>query len=311
METIVQQLLQHHPDLASWVMSDDFWNRGAMSRGDLRKAFPTLRRHRSGEEVVKQILKNPTALRREVSLASGFASGANAARLAGLRSLLPSIARGALGKGSIAGIAATLLGGQAMDVLSEDAAAKDRVREMEFNRAMNRSLDRELRSADRRAEEERQRMADARQQMERIRQAPPIPRPMEPNMNDGPWLNVRHAPRDTPRIRNDGPPLLDRSVTTPEPARASAPARAPSLKERMRAEINRRMTTPNSLTEMGRMPIEDIVMAEIRRQPETRKQWVPSSIPGVMGSWQDLPYELQPAPTLSEREILRMIAESR
>jgi hypothetical protein len=52
-------------------------------------------------------------------------------------------------------------------------------------------------------------------------------------------------------------------------------------------------------------------MAELRRQPEMRRQFVKSDIPGVMGTWQDLPYELQPATTLSEREIKRMIEASR
>ena len=48
-----------------------------------------------------------------------------------------------------------------------------------------------------------------------------------------------------------------------------------------------------------------------RPAPRTTRQFVPSNRPGVMGSWQDLPYELQPATTLSEREIHRMIRESR
>jgi hypothetical protein len=54
------------------------------------------------------------------------------------------------------------------------------------------------------------------------------------------------------------------------------------------------------------VPVQDIVMAELRR-----RQFVKSDIPGVMGTWQDLPYELQPATTLSEREIKRMIEASR
>jgi len=62
--------------------------------------------------------------------------------------------------------------------------------------------------------------------------------------------------------------------------------------------------------DMG-VPVQDVVMAELRREPEMRRQFVKSDIPGVMGTWQDLPYELQPATTLSEREIRRMIEASR
>ena len=44
---------------------------------------------------------------------------------------------------------------------------------------------------------------------------------------------------------------------------------------------------------------------------ESQPQWVKSDRPGISGSWQDLPYELQPQTTLSEREIMRMIRGSR
>jgi hypothetical protein len=59
------------------------------------------------------------------------------------------------------------------------------------------------------------------------------------------------------------------------------------------------------------VPVQDVVMAELQRKPEMRRQWVKSDIPGVMGTWQDLPYELQPATMLSEREIRRMIEQGR
>ena len=62
--------------------------------------------------------------------------------------------------------------------------------------------------------------------------------------------------------------------------------------------------------DMG-IPVQDIVMAELRREPEMRRQFVKSDIPGVMGTRQDLPYELQPATMLSEREIMRMIEQGR
>ena len=93
---------------------------------------------------------------------------------------------------------------------------------------------------------------------------------------------------------------------------APEPEATPSsiLSGRMRELMPTTLVEKTRRADMG-VPVQDIVMAELRREPETRRQWVKSDIPGVMGTWQDLPYELQPATTLSEREIRRMIEESR
>lgn len=91
------------------------------------------------------------------------------------------------------------------------------------------------------------------------------------------------------------------------------PPPAPTTVDRMR---NLMPSEPTALVERTRradmgVPVQDVVMAELQRKPEMRRQFVKSDIPGVMGTWQDLPYELQPATTLSEREIKRMIEASR
>jgi len=91
------------------------------------------------------------------------------------------------------------------------------------------------------------------------------------------------------------------------------PPPAPTTVERMR---NLMPSEPTALVERTRradmgVPVQDVVMAELQRKPEMRRQFVKSDIPGVMGTWQDLPYELQPATMLSEREIMRMIEKGR
>lgn len=88
---------------------------------------------------------------------------------------------------------------------------------------------------------------------------------------------------------------------------------APTTVERMR---NLMPSEPTALVERTRRigspeVVQDVVMAELQRKPEMRRQFVKSDIPGVMGTWQDLPYELQPATMLSEREIMRMIKQGR
>ena len=92
--------------------------------------------------------------------------------------------------------------------------------------------------------------------------------------------------------------------------RPPVPAPPAPVVDRMRELMPTTLVEKTRRADMG-VPVQDIVMAELRREPETRRQWVKSDIPGVMGTWQDLPYELQPATTLSEREIRRMIEASR
>jgi len=282
----IARLLTSHPQFSSWLMSDGYIK--DVSRGDLRRAFATLRFRPEGEEIIRLFKTDPTALRRAASVASGFSSGADTAGLTGLRSLMPRLAGVGRGlAGGVAGILGSVVGGNVVDMLQKDKAAKDIISEMDRNLNVGRSLDRELRSADRRGDEQRQRIADARERQARLRRQidssvytaePPLP---------------AVAPMGRPR---------------PE----SAPRRAPVV-ERMR---NLMPSEPTALVERTRradmgVPVQDVVMAELQRKPEMRRQFVKSDIPGVMGTWQDLPYELQPATTLSEREIRRMIEQGR
>ena len=305
----IARLLTSHPEFSSWLMGDSYTK--DVSRGDLRKAFQTLRFRPEGEEIIRLFQTDPTALRRAASVASGFSSGADAARLTGLRSLLPRLAgvgRGLVG--GLGGLAAGFLGGEGMDVLAEDRAARDRIREMDRNRTVARSLDRELRSADRRGDEQRKRIEDARAKQARLRRQidssvytaeRPLPVPM-------PRRPASVAERDLEgRLRVMEPSVA--SIGRPQPESAPpqpevAPRRAPVV-ERMRELMPTTLVERTRRADMG-VPVQDIVMAELRR-----RQFVKSDIPGVMGTWQDLPYELQPATTLSEREIKRMIEASR
>ena len=357
MDEIVK-LLASHPEFSSWLMSDSY-GRG-MTRGDLRKAFPSLRFRPEGEAIVRLYRKDPTALRRAASLASGFSSGADAARLTGLRSLLPRLAGAGRIFSGFGGLATALLGGEAMEALAEDREARDRIREMDRNRAVARSLDRELRRADRMGDRERQLIEDARARQARLRREidssvytaePPLPVPdprrpatvgdtgvMGPSTPlqsvqatpRDPWMIQRgseqmYRPYDLDEIRVVGPSSTPggrgahmeaseavQGQRPPVVQAAPAPEATPSsiLAERMRELMPTTLVEKTRRADMG-VPVQDIVMAELRREPETRRQWVKSDIPGVMGTWQDLPYELQPATTLSEREIRRMIEESR
>lgn len=304
----IARLLTSHPEFSSWLMSDSYTK--DVSRGDLRRAFQTLRFRPEGEEIIRLFQRDPTALRRAASVASGFSSGADAARLTGLRSLLPRLAGVGRGlSGGLGGLAAAFLGGEAMDILAEDKAAKDRIREMDRNRAVARSLDRELRSADRRGDEQRQRLEDARARQARLRReidssVYTAERPLPVSMARRP---VSVAERDLEgRLRVTMEPSVA-SISRPRP---DAPARRAPVVERMRELMPTTLVERTRRSDMG-IPVQDIVMAELRREPEMRRQFVKSDIPGVMGTWQDLPYELQPATTLSEREIRRMIEASR
>ena len=297
----IARLLTSHPEFSSWLMSDSYTK--DVSRGDLRRAFQTLRFRPEGEEIIRLFQRDPTALRRAASVASGFSSGADAARLTGLRSLLPRLAgvgRGLVG--GLGGLAAGFLGGEGMDILAEDRAARDRIREMDRNRAVARSLDRELRSADRRGDEQRQRLEDARARQARLRR----------EIDSSVYTAERPLPVPMPRR-----PAPVAELSTMEPSVASigrprpdAPARRAPVVDRMRELMPTTLVERTRRSDMG-VPVQDIVMAELRRQPEMRRQFVKSDIPGVMGTWQDLPYELQPATTLSEREIRRIIEASR
>lgn len=300
----IARLLTSHPQFSSWLMSDGYIK--DVSRGDLRRAFASLRFRPEGEEIIRLFKTDPTALRRAASVASGFSGGADTAGLTGLRSLMPRLAGVGRGlAGGLAGILGSVAVDDVVDMLQKDKAAKDMISEMDRNLNVGRSLDRELRSADRRGDEQRQRIADARERQARLRrqidssvytaELPlPVPRPRRP-------------------ARVGEPGMMEPSVAPiGRPRPESAPRRAPVV-ERMR---NLMPSEPTALVERTRradmgVPVQDVVMAELQRKPEMRRQWVKSDIPGVMGTWQDLPYELQPATMLSEREIRRMIEQGR
>jgi hypothetical protein len=114
------------------------------------------------------------------------------------------------------------------------------------------------------------------------------------------------APEVRPDVRGRGAHMdMLESFQGQRPPAPTAP-----VVERMRELMPTTLVERTRRADMG-VPVQDIIMAELRRQPEMRRQFVKSDIPGVMGTWQDLPYELQPATTLSEREIRRMIEASR
>ena len=135
-------------------------------------------------------------------------------------------------------------------------------------------------AAQRRQEARRQAVADFNNN--RVRPAAPIMprdiRPDEPEMGGGMQSVL------------DELLAMDRMVPPPSGGKGSPVARIP-VKSRGRGQGQAKEVLPD----IG------------KPAPRTTRQFVPSNRPGVMGSWQDLPYELQPATTLSEREILRMI----
>jgi len=113
------------------------------------------------------------------------------------------------------------------------------------------------------------------------------------------------APEASPIRGQAQPPLPVEVSPSPSPIPRPRP-----VVERMRDLMPTTLVENTRRADMG-VPVQDIVMAELRRKPEMRRQFVKSHTPGVMGTWQDLPYELRPATTLSEREIRRMIEASR
>jgi hypothetical protein len=135
-------------------------------------------------------------------------------------------------------------------------------------------------AAQRRQEAHRQAVADFNNN--RVRPAAPIMprdiRPDEPEMGGGMQSVLEELL------------AMDRMVPPPSGGKDSPVARIP-VKSRGRGEGQAKEVLPD----IG------------KPAPRTTRQFVPSNRPGVMGSWQDLPYELQPATTLSEREILRLI----
>jgi hypothetical protein len=61
----IARLLTSHPEFSSWLMGDSYTK--DVSRGDLRKAFQTLRFRPEGEEIIRLFQTDPTALRRAAS----------------------------------------------------------------------------------------------------------------------------------------------------------------------------------------------------------------------------------------------------
>lgn len=143
MDQLAELLFKHHPDFASWLLSNKYTKN--VTPGQLRSAFPTLRMHRTGNAILNAFGAAPTELRSAAAKSASFASGSPLARLAapsarsgiaGLRGLAP------LGA---AATAASIVGPEIYDILKEDSDAKRMVEDMDFKREMGRMLDRELR----------------------------------------------------------------------------------------------------------------------------------------------------------------------
>ena len=158
MDQLAELLFKHHPDFASWLLSNRYTKN--VTPGQLRSAFPTLRMHRTGDAILNAFNASPTQLRAIAAKSTGFASGSPVARLAAPAGLGGIAALRRLGPMGAAATVASMVGPEIYDILKEDSDAKRMVEDMDRNREMGRMLDRELRRPlpSERPSEDRQRM---------------------------------------------------------------------------------------------------------------------------------------------------------
>jgi len=93
---IAEIIFRYHPEFASAMMRDGGVG-GDLTRGELRRRFPTLRfrPRRETQAIIEAFRRNPASLRSTLAKSAGFASGATGARLGIRNPLLGRLAAGA------------------------------------------------------------------------------------------------------------------------------------------------------------------------------------------------------------------------